>query len=66
MRRLVFGALAPSDQVGIYTTSGQFTQEFTDDHELLNKAMLSIQPHSPTAGFHDCPEISYYQADPDL
>jgi VWFA-related protein len=58
-----FGALAPSDRVGIYTTSGQFTQEFTDDHELLNKAMLSIQPHSPTAGLHDCPEISYYQAD---
>lgn len=58
-----FGALAPSDRVGIYTTSGQFTQEFTDDHELLNKAMLSIQPHSPTGGFHECPEISYYQAD---
>ena len=58
-----FGALAPSDRVGIYTTSGQFTQEFTDDHELLNKAMLSIQPHSPTAGLHDCPEIGYYQAD---
>jgi VWFA-related protein len=58
-----FGALAPSDRVGIYTTSGQFTQEFTDDHELLNKAMLSIQPHSPTSGLHDCPEISYYQAD---
>ena len=58
-----FGALAPSDRVGIYTTSGQFTQEFTDDRELLNKALLSIQPHSPTGGFHDCPEISYYQAD---
>ncbi|HXJ05126.1 MAG TPA: VWA domain-containing protein [Candidatus Acidoferrum sp.] len=58
-----FGALAPSDRVGIYTTSGQFTQEFTDDHELLNKALLRIQPRSPTAGIHDCPEISYYQAD---
>jgi hypothetical protein len=30
-----FGVLAPSDRVGIYTTSGQLTQEFTDDRELL-------------------------------
>ena len=58
-----FGALAHSDRVGIYTTSGQFTQEFTDDHELLNKALLNIQPRSPSAGIHECPEISYYQAD---
>jgi VWFA-related protein len=58
-----FGALAPSDRVGIYTTSGQFKQEFTDDHALLNKALLSIVPRSSTAAFHDCPEISYYQAD---
>jgi VWFA-related protein len=58
-----FSSLAASDRVGIYSTSGQFTQEFTDDHELLRKSLLSIIPHSPTAGIHDCPEISYYQAD---
>src|SRR5271170_6050596 len=58
-----FDALAPSDRVGIYTTSGQFTLEFTDDHALLRKALLSIVPHSPTAGIHDCPDVSYYQAD---
>jgi len=59
-----FGALAPSDRVGIYTTSGQLTQEFTDDRELLNKALLGIIAR-PVAGggFHDCPDISYYQAD---
>ncbi|MHB8499796.1 MAG: VWA domain-containing protein [Candidatus Acidiferrales bacterium] len=58
-----FDSLAPSDRVGIYSTSGQFTLEFTDNHELLRKALLSIIPHSPTAGIHDCPDISYYQAD---
>jgi VWFA-related protein len=58
-----FDSLAASDRVGIYSTSGQFTQEFTDDHDLLRKSLLSIIPHSPTAGIHDCPEISYYQAD---
>jgi VWFA-related protein len=58
-----FDSLAASDRVGIYSTSGQFTQEFTDDHELLRKSLLKILPHSPTAGIHDCPDMSYYQAD---
>lgn len=58
-----FDSLAASDRVGIYSTSGQFTLEFTDDHALLRKALLNIIPHSPTAGIHDCPDVSYYQAD---
>jgi len=58
-----FDSLAASDRVGIYSTSGQFTQEFTDDHELLRKSLLNIISHSPTGGTHDCPDISYYQAD---
>jgi VWFA-related protein len=59
-----FGVLAPSDRVGIYTTSGQLTQEFTDDRELLKKALLGIVAR-PVAGtpVRDCPDISYYQAD---
>jgi VWFA-related protein len=56
-------SLAASDRVGIYSTSGQFTQEFTDDRELLRKSLLKIIPHSPTAGTHDCPDLSYYEAD---
>jgi VWFA-related protein len=58
-----FDSLALSDRVGIYSTSGQFTQEFTEDHELLRKSLLKILPHSPTANLHDCPDISYYEAD---
>lgn len=58
-----FDSLTPSDRVGIYSTSGQFALDFTDDHALLRKALLSITPHSPTAGIHDCPDVSYYQAD---
>jgi VWFA-related protein len=59
-----FGALAPSDRVSLNTTSGQLTQDFTDDHSLLEKALLGIVPrplshHDST----DCPDISYYQAD---
>ncbi len=59
-----FGALAASDRVSLNTTSGQLTQEFTDDHDKLAKALLGILPHSLTnQGFHDCPDVSYYQAD---
>jgi VWFA-related protein len=60
----LFASLAPTDRVGIYSTSGQVTQEFTQEHESLQKSLLGVVPR-PLAGngFHDCPEISYYQAD---
>jgi VWFA-related protein len=59
-----FDGLAASDRVSLNTTSGQLTQEFTDDHDKLAKALLGILPHSMTGqNFHDCPDVSYYQAD---
>src|SRR5258708_7961537 len=59
-----FEGLAASDRVSLNTTSGQLTQEFTDDHDKLTKALLGITPRPLTgAGFHDCPDVSYYQAD---
>jgi len=59
-----FGALAASDRVSLNTTSGQLTQEFTDDHEKLSKALLGVLPRPMNSqGFHDCPDLSYYQAD---
>jgi VWFA-related protein len=58
------GALAESDRVSINTTSGQLTQEFTNDREALKKALLGIVPR-PVGGasFRDCPDVGYYQAD---
>ena len=59
-----FGALAPSDRVSMNTTSGQLTQDFTDDHSLLEKALLGIVPRPLSHhDITDCPDISYYQAD---
>ena len=59
-----FGALAASDRVSLNSTSGQLTQEFTDDRDKLAKALLGILPHPLGGqGFHDCPDVSYYQAD---
>lgn len=59
-----FSSMAPSDRLAISTTSGQLTQEFSSDQEVLRKALLGIVPrpltnHSPS----DCPDMSYYQAD---
>jgi VWFA-related protein len=60
----MFDALAPSDRVGIYTTSGQVTQEFTSDQEILKDALNRIIARPVgNAEFHSCPDISYYQAD---
>jgi VWFA-related protein len=60
----LFNSLAPTDRVAIYSTSGQVTQEFTQEHADLQKSLLGVVPRPlSTNGFHECPEISYYQAD---
>jgi VWFA-related protein len=61
----LLGSLAATDRVAIFTTSGQKTQDFTSDRELLRQALLGIVPRSMTgrAGGGACPDISYYQAD---
>jgi len=61
----LFSSLAPTDRVGIYSSSGQITQEFTQDHARLQESLLGVVPRpvAGAVGFHDCPEISYYQAD---
>jgi VWFA-related protein len=60
----IFDSMALSDRVGIYTTSGQSAQEFTADHEVLKKALNQIIPRPlGDSGFHDCPDLSYFQAD---
>jgi len=59
-----FESLAASDRVSINTTSGQTKQEFTDDHQLLQKSLLGILPR-PTGGasLQQCPDVNYYEAD---
>jgi VWFA-related protein len=59
-----FEALAASDRVSLNSTSGQLTQEFTDDHGKLANALLGIVPRSLSSqNLHQCPDVSYYQAD---
>jgi VWFA-related protein len=60
----LFASLAPTDRVGIYSSSGQVTEEFTQDHERLKQALLGVVPRPTMANrLHDCPEVGYYQAD---
>jgi VWFA-related protein len=61
----LFDALPPSDRVGIFTTSGQVTIDFTSERLQLKDALLRIVPRplaGPGAGANDCPTISFYQA----
>src|SRR5271167_4462054 len=58
-------SLAPTDRVGIFTTSGESRQDFTSDVALLKQKLLSILPR-PKMGhlaISDCPEVSPYMAD---
>jgi VWFA-related protein len=58
-----FATLKPTDRAAIFTTSGQTTLDFTDDHAQLHATLLRLQPRPIAGHFHDCPDISYYQAD---
>ncbi len=58
-------SLAPTDRAGIFTTSGEWTQDFTGDIPLLKQKLLGIIPrpkvgHTSTT---DCPDVSPYMAD---
>jgi VWFA-related protein len=59
-----FATLRPTDRAAIFSTSGQTTLDFTDDHTQLHATLLRLQPRSIARGFaQDCPDISFYQAD---
>ena len=58
-----FATLKPTDRAAIFTTSGLTTLDFTDDRTKLRETLIRLQPHPLVASRHDCPDISYYQAD---
>lgn len=55
--------IAPTDRVGIFSTSGEMSHNFTNDKEALKKTLLSLIPHArfpvdPSV----CPDINFYEA----
>jgi VWFA-related protein len=60
----LFGTLAPTDRVAIYSTDGNVQQDYTGDAAELRKTLAAIIPHPAKGeGQYECPNISYYQAD---
>src|SRR5579872_305881 len=60
----LFATITPTDRVAVYSTQGDVQQDFTDDVAMLRKTLAEIVPHtSIDEGHHECPDISYYQAD---
>lgn len=57
-------AMSPGDRIGIFSTSGQLTQDFTSDKAALKQKLLGVLPRDLT-GSHmtDCPDVSHYMAD---
>jgi VWFA-related protein len=60
-----FATLRPTDRAAVFTTSGQTILDFTDDRTKLHDTLLHLRPTPINSGIfaHQCPEISYYQAD---
>jgi len=57
-------AMAPGDRVGIFSTSGELTQDFTSDKEALKQKVFGLMPRGAMGGhITDCPDVSYYMAD---
>lgn len=56
--------LLPTERIGVFTTSGRNSLEFTEDREKIITAMRAIKPASLVAdNRRNCPPMSYYMAD---
>ncbi|MGH9453226.1 MAG: VWA domain-containing protein, partial [Terriglobia bacterium] len=56
-------ATNPSDRIGIYTTSGQVTQDFTADKDKIDATLNRLTPRPVVPReTNACPDISPYQA----
>lgn len=61
--RYLASAPLPGDRIGIFTSSGQTTLDFTDDREKLRATLIRLQPRSILSeNGNSCPEVLPYQA----
>ncbi len=61
----LFDGLPPSDRVGVFSTSGQVTVDFTSDRIRLKDSLARIVPRAlmnSGTNSNECPPISFYQA----
>jgi VWFA-related protein len=56
-------SIGPADRVGIFTTSGQLTQDFTSDKRVLKEKLLGLMSRGQLAtNAGECPNVSYGMA----
>ena len=56
-------ALGPRSKIGVFTSSGEITLNFTDDAQKLHQTLLAIRPHVPSARqAKACPALTDFQA----
>jgi VWFA-related protein len=61
----LFDGLPPTDRVGVFSTSGQVTVDFTSDRTRLKDSLSRIVPRPLTGSgtaANECPSITFYQA----
>ncbi|HEY1471876.1 MAG TPA: VWA domain-containing protein [Candidatus Acidoferrum sp.] len=57
-------SLAPTDRVGLFTSSEQLMVTFTNDKAALQRALEGLVPRPKyIPQFRECPDISHYEAD---
>jgi VWFA-related protein len=65
--KYVDASLGPTDRAAVFTISGQFQMDFTDDRAKLHASLISIQPRPVTAAAEvtdtDCPPMDVIEAD---
>lgn len=64
--KALIDSMTPNDRIGMYSTSGEVTQEFTSDKAALEKTLLSITPRAMMGKINsvtNCPDVTHYMAD---
>ena len=59
-------SMTPTDRMGIYSTSGEVTKEFTSDKAALERTMLGVTERAmmgKTNSVTNCPDVTHYMAD---
>jgi VWFA-related protein len=59
-------SMQPNDRIGIFSTSGEMSQEFTSDRSALSATMKSLMARPVVGKMNQgniCPDVNYYMAD---
>ena len=64
--KALIDSLTSTDRMGIYSTSGEVTQEFTSDKEALERKMMALTERAMMGKINsvtNCPDVTHYMAD---